>query len=196
MRRTEALQGVRIIRFLDIFGRYEASESSQLEAADLLGMGERTFRRWCHRFEEDGKAGLLDRRLGTASSLRGLAETFGKHGLPLSFYTDRGSHYFYTPDAGGKVDKLHLTQVGRALAQLGIEHIAAYSPQARGRSERLFQTLQDRLQKEMKLAGITTPGAANAFLRDVYLPAHNARYAVAAHPIFLATESIAAQRDG
>jgi Helix-turn-helix domain len=70
MRRTEALQGVRMIRFLDVFGRYEASDLSQLEAADLLGMGERTFRRWCHRYEEDGEAGLLDRRLGKASGKR------------------------------------------------------------------------------------------------------------------------------
>lgn len=300
MRRTEALEGVRMIKFMSVLNRYEASELSQLEAAELLGMGERTFRRWCVRFEEDGEDGLHDRRLGkasgkrvpvdreaevealyrerylgftakhfhehlvakhqfawgytwtktflhakglleraktrgahrrkrprrplpgmllhqdgsrhdwlqgqpqldlivtmddatsevysaflveeegTASSLRGLAETFATHGLPLSFYTDRGSHYFYTPDAGGKVDKLRLTQVGRALAQLGVEHIAAYSPQARGRSERLFQTLQDRLPKEMKLAGITTVEAANGFLRDVYIRAHNTRFAVAA----------------
>ena len=300
MRRTEALQGVRMIKFLSVFNRYEASELSQLEAAELLGMGERTFRRWSHRFEEEGEDGLLDRRLGkasgkrvpvdreeevealyrerylgftarhfhehlvanhkfswgytwtkaflqskglleraktrgahrrkrprrplpgmmlhqdgsshgwlaghdaidlivsmddatsevysaflvaeegTASSFRGLAEVFGKHGLPLSFYTDRGSHYFYTPEVGGKVDKQRLTQVGRALAQLGVEHIPAYSPQARGRSERLFGTLQDRLVNELKLAAITTVEAANRFLRDTYIPAHNARFAVAA----------------
>ena len=300
MRRTEALQGVRMIRFLSVFERYEAAELSQLEAAELLGMGERTFRRWRQRFEDDGEEGLLDRRLGkasgrrvpvdreaevealyrdrysgftakhfhehlvrdhhfawgytwtkaflhskgllerakrrgahrrkrprrplpgmmlhqdgsrhdwlqgqppldlivtmddatsqvlsaflveeegTASSLRGLAETFGAHGLPLSLYTDRGSHYFYTPEAGGKVDKSRLTQVGRALAQLGVEHIAAYSPQARGRSERLFQTLQDRLPKELTLNVVTTLDAANVFLRDVYIPAHNARFTVAA----------------
>ena len=300
MRRTEALQGVRMIKFRSVFGRYEAAELSQLEAAELLGMGERTFRRWCQRFEDDGEAGLLDRRLGkasgkrvpvdreaevealyrsryqgftakhfhehlvgdhhfawgytwtkaflhskgllerakrrgahrrrrpgrpmpgmmlhrdgsrhewlqgqppldliatmddatseiysaflveeegTASSFQGLAEVFGAHGLAMSLYSDRGSHYFYTPQAGGKVDKLRLTQVGRALAQLGVEHIAAYSPQARGRSERLFQTLQDRLPKELALQGIATMAAANAFLRDVYIPAHNARFAVAA----------------
>ena len=300
MRRTEALQGVRMIKFRSVFGRYEAAELSQLEAAELLGVGERTFRRWCHRFEEDGEAGLLDRRLGkasakrvpaereaevealyrsryqgftakhfhehlagghnfawgytwtkaflqskgllerakrrgahrrrrprrplpgmllhqdgsrhewlqgqppldlivtmddatsqvlsaflvaeegTASSLRGLAEVFDAHGLPLSLYTDRGSHYFYTPEAGGKVDRLRLTQVGRALVQLGVEHIAAYSPQARGRSERLFQTLQDRLTKELALHGIATPEAANAFLHSHYIAAHNARFAVKA----------------
>ena len=298
MRRTEALQGVRMIKFLDILGRYEALEFNQLEAAELLGVGERTFRRWCQRYEEDGEAGLLDRRLGkasgrrvpvdradevealyrtryagftakhfhehlvqdhrfnwsytwtktflqskgllekarrrgahrrkrprrplpgmllhqdgsrhrwlagqpmldlivtlddatsaiysaflveeegTASTFRALEEVFGRHGLPLSLYTDRGSHYFHTPTAGGAVDRAAPTQVGRALAHLGVEHIAAYSPQARGRSERVFHTLQDRLTKELALAGIATVDAANLFLRDVYLPAHNARFAI------------------
>ena len=298
MRRTEAHQGVRMIKFRDILGRYEASEFGQLEAAELLGVGERTFRRWCRRYEDDGEAGLLDGRLGkvsmrrvpeereaeveslyreryagftakhfhehlvkdhsfkwgytwtktflqskgllekaktrgahrrkrprrplpgmmlhqdgsrhvwlggqpamdlivtlddatntiysaflveeegTASTFRALIEVFGRHGLPLSLYTDRGSHYFHTPEAGGKVDRTCLTQVGRALAHLGVEHIAAYSPQARGRSERVFHTLQDRLTKEMALAGITTPEAADTFLRDVYIPSHNARFAI------------------
>ena len=300
MRRSEALQGVRMIKFLDVLGRYEAAEFSQLEAAELLGVGERPFRRWRQRYDEDGEAGLLDRRLGkasgkrvpldreaevealyrtrysgftakhfhellvrdhkfawgytwtktflqskgllvkakkrgahrrkrprrplpgmmlhqdgsrhewlggqpaldlivtmddatsaiysaflveeegTASTFRALNEVFGKHGLPLSFYTDRGSHYFYTPEAGGRVDRANLTQVGRALDHLGVEHIAAYSPQARGRSERVFQTLQDRLTKELALAQITTMEAANVFLRDVYVPAHNARFAIKA----------------
>lgn len=300
MRRTEARQGVRMMKFLSILSRYEAAEFSQLEAAELLGVGERTFRRWRQRYEEDGDAGLLDRRLGkvsskrvpadreaevealyrgrysgftakhfhehlvrdhqfawgytwtktflqsrglleraprrgahrrkrprrplpgmmlhqdgsrhswlagqpsldlivtlddatsgvlsaflveeegTASTFRALAEVFGGHGLPLSLYTDRGSHYFHTAEAGGKVDRACLTQVGRALDHLGVEHIAAYSPQARGRSERLFETLQDRLTKELALAKIVTIEAANAFLRDVYIPAHNARFAVKA----------------
>jgi hypothetical protein len=107
-------------------------------------------------------------------------DVFGTDGLPLSLYTDRGSHYFHTPDAGGPVDRANPTQVGRALAHLGVEHIAAYSPEARGRSERMFQTLQDRLVKELALASITTVEAANSFIRDVYLPAHNARFAVKA----------------
>ena len=299
MRRTEALQGVRMMRFLDILGRYEAAEFNPLEAAALLGVNERTFRRWQARYEEDGEAGLLDRRLGkasgkrvpvdreqevealyrqryagfrakhfhehlvkdhgfawgytwtktflqsrgllpkaarkgahrrkrerrplpgmmlhqdgsrhvwlegqpaldliatlddatgaiysavlveeegTASTFRALKETFGAHGLPMSLYTDRGSHYFHTAEAGGKIDRSRLTQVGRALEQLGVEHIGAYSPQARGRSERAFQTLQERLVKELKLAGITAIEAANAFIREVYLPAHNERFAVA-----------------
>ena len=78
---------------------------------------------------------------GTDSTFQALLEVFGALGLPLSLYTDRGSHYFHTPEAGGKVDRKALSQVGRALAHLGVEHIPAYSPQARGRSERLFQTL-------------------------------------------------------
>ena len=300
MRRTEARQGVRMMKFLSILSRYEAAEFSQLEAAELLGVGERTFRRWRQRYEDDGEAGLLDRRLGkvsskrvpvdreaeiaalyrgrysgftakhfhehlvrdhqfawgytwtktflqsrglleraarrgahrrkrprrplpgmmlhqdgsrhswlagqpaldlivtlddatsgvlsaflveeegTASTFQALAEVFGRHGLPLSLYTDRGSHYFHTAEAGGKVDRACLTQVGRALDHLGVEHIAAYSPQARGRSERMFETLQDRLTKELALAEIVTLEAANAFLRDVYIPAHNARFAVKA----------------
>ena len=114
---------------------------------------------------------------GTASTFRALLEVFAAKGLPSSLYTDRGSHYFYTPQADGPVDKSRLTQVGRALKHLGIQHIPAYSPEARGRSERMFATLQDRLIKELAAAGIGDSHAANAFIRDVYLPRHNARFA-------------------
>ena len=114
---------------------------------------------------------------GTASTFRACLEVFAEQGLPSSLYTDRGSHYFYTPKAGGKVAKETPTQVGRALAYLGIEHIPAYSPEARGRSERMFGTLQERLPKELALAGITEIAAANRFIRQVYLPRHNARFA-------------------
>lgn len=113
---------------------------------------------------------------GTASTFLGLSETFKAHGLPCSLYTDRGSHYFYTPKAGEKVSREQLTQVGRALQQLGIEHIAAGSPQARGRSERVFRTLQERLPKELKLHGITSMDDANKFLRGRYMAEHNARF--------------------
>lgn len=116
---------------------------------------------------------------GTMSTFRGLGEVISEHGLFCSLYADRGSHYWHTPEAGGKVDKENLTQVGRALAQLGIDLIAAYSPEARGRSERMFGTLQDRLPKELRLAGITTMEEANRFLKEVYLADHNARFAVA-----------------
>jgi transposase InsO family protein len=114
---------------------------------------------------------------GTSSSFRALLEVFTAQGLPGSLYTDRGSHYFLTPKAGEAVDKDRLTQVGRALDRLGIEHIPAYSPEARGRSERMFGTLQDRLPKEFKLAGVGDVESANRFLREVYLPVHNARFA-------------------
>ena len=300
MRRTEVLEGLRMLKLWEVMSRWERDELSQLEAAELLGMHERTFRRWARRFEADGDEGLSDRRLGrrsgravgqgdaeeierlyreryqgftakhfheylkashgytlgytctktllqsrglipkaprrgahrrkrprrpmvgmmvhqdaskhvwieglgaldlvvtmddatseiysailveeegTMSTFAGLIETIAARGLFCSLYTDRGSHYFFTPQAGGKVDRSTPTQVGRALAQLGIEHIAAYSPEARGRSERMFRTLQDRLPKDLALAGITEASAANKWLREVYLPRHNARFAVQA----------------
>ena len=298
MDRARIHEGIRRMRFEDVLGRTERSELSQMEAADLLGVSERTFRRWRDRHREQGLDGLADRRLapslrrasvteiermlglyrdlyrgftvkhfheqllkrhnyvlgytvtklhlqreglvqrvrtrsahrkkrprrpmvgmllhqdasthawlpgdarkydlvvtmedatsaiysaflveqeGTASSFRGLREVVARHGLFCSLYTDRGSHYFLTLQAGGKVSKTALTQVGRALSQLGIEHIAAYSPQARGRSERVFQTLQDRLPKEFKLAGISTVEAANTWLRETFIAEHNKRFAV------------------
>jgi transposase len=117
---------------------------------------------------------------GTESSLKGLQDTIEHYGLFCSLYTDRGSHYAYTPEAGGKVDKGTLTQVGRALRQLGIHHIVAYSPQARGRSERLFGTLQGRLPKELELKGISTLEEANCYLKEVYVPLHNQHFTVKA----------------
>jgi len=115
---------------------------------------------------------------GTESSLQGIKETIERYGLFCSFYTDRGSHYWYTPEAGGKVDKQNLTQVGRALKELRIQHIAAYSPQARGRSERMFGTLQNRIPQELALRGIKTMEEANRYLREVYLPRHNEQFTV------------------
>ena len=92
---------------------------------------------------------------GTASSFRGVHEVTEKSGLFSSFYSDRGSHYWHTPEAGGEVYKHNLTSFGQAMKRLGIEMIAAYSPQARGRSERMFRTHQERLSKELALTGIT-----------------------------------------
>jgi transposase len=300
MDRARIHEGIRRMRFEDVLGRAERSDLSQIEAAELLGISERTFRRWRDRHRENGLAGLSDRRLapslrrapvaeiermlglygdiyrgftvkhfheqlikrhnyvlgytvtklhlhraglvqpakkrsahrkkrprrpmvgmmlhqdasthawlpgdarkydlvvtmedatsalysaflvgeeGTASSFQGLREVVDKHGLFCSLYSDRGSHYFFTPEAGGKVSKTMLTQVGRALSQLGIDHIAAYSPQARGRSERVFLTLQDRLTKEFKLAGIDSVEAANTWLRDSFIADYNARFAIQA----------------
>jgi hypothetical protein len=117
---------------------------------------------------------------GTDSSFHGIGQTLARHGMFCSLYTDRGSHYFHTPEAGGKVDKVNLTQVGRALKQLGIEHIAAYSPEARGRSERAFDTHQGRLPRELAKAGIIDMDAANRYLEQVYMPNHNAEFALPA----------------
>ncbi len=117
---------------------------------------------------------------GTASSFRGVREVVSKHGLFCSLYTGRGSHYFETPEAGGPVSRTVLTQFGRAMKQLGVEHIAAYSPRARGRPERVFSTLQDRLPKELKLAGIDTAEAANQWLNETYMAEHNAMFAIGA----------------
>jgi hypothetical protein len=117
---------------------------------------------------------------GTMSSFMGLSETIGEKGLFSGFYTDRGSHYFITPEAGGKVDKRQLTQVGRALSQLGIAHIPSYAPEGRGRMERVFGTLQGRLPPLLRLAGIDDIEAANRWLKEEYIPEHNARFAVAA----------------
>lgn len=120
---------------------------------------------------------------GTMSTFAALREVIEARGLFGSLYTDRGSHFWKTPQAGSGVDKANPTQVGRALAQLGIEMIPAYSPQGRGRSERMFGTLQGRLPQELRLRGITDMEEANRFLREAYLPAHNARFrAPAAEP--------------
>jgi transposase len=301
MIRTEVLREVRKMRFLEVYEKCRDGRLSFCEAAETLGLSERQFRRLRGRFEEEGEAGLLDRRVGklsvhrigadeverivslyrdryagwtvqhfydraceqhgltasygwtksvlhasglvrpavkrsahrkrrprrpmvgmmlhqdgskhlwlprlnrqldlivtmddatsaiysiflteeegTSSTFQGLHEVISRHGLFCTFYTDRGSHYFHTPAAGGKVDRDRPTQVGRALGQLGIRHIAAYSPEARGRSERMFETLQDRLVKELADAGIATIEAANRYIADVYLPAHNRRFAVPA----------------
>jgi len=287
------------MRFSSCLDRQERGEITQEEAAELLGVSVRTFQRWADRYEDEGEAGLADRRLGrpspkrapgkelermlglyrdkyadftvkhfheqlvkrhgyklgytvtklalhvaglvrpavkrsahrkkrarrplpgmmlhqdgsrhvwiegrpaldliatlddatsevysmflveeegTASTFRALREVVERRGLFCSLYTDRGSHYFRTPETGAKVSKTQQTQVGRALAQLGIEHIAAYSPQARGRSERAFRTLQDRLPKELRLAGISDVAATNRWLREHYIDEHNKAFAIA-----------------
>jgi hypothetical protein len=115
---------------------------------------------------------------GTDSSFMGIKETILAKGVFCTFYTDRGSHYAHTPEAGGKVDDSNPTQVGRALRQLNIRHIHAYSPQARGRSERVFDTLQNRFPKELVYHGITTIEEANKYLRDVYIPKHNQEFSI------------------
>jgi transposase len=301
MRRTEVLQGLREMKFLEVHERFRSGRLSAADAAEWLGVSERTFRRWRGRWDADGAAGLLDRRLGKASphriaadevdrivalyrdryegwnvqhfheravekhglvasygwtksvlyasgavrpapkrgahrkkrprkplaglmlhqdgsrhlwlpalehqvdlivtmddatseiysaflieeegtwsSFRGVEEVIGRHGRFCSLYTDRGSHYFHTPVAGEPVSRTVETEFGRALKQLDIRHIGAYSPQARGRSERMFQTLQDRLVRELADAGIETMAAANRFIAETYLPAHNGAFMVKA----------------
>ncbi len=184
------------MRFQEAYEGWAEGRLSQAEAAQLLGQCERSLRRHIERYEADGLDGLLDRRLsqvskrratgehtsmfmchqeGTASSFHGIGQTIARYGLFASLYSDRGSHYFTTPEAGGKVN---LTEVGRALKQLGIDHIAAYSPEARGRSERAFQTHQGRLPQELARAGITDMDSANRYLEQVYRPGHNREFAV------------------
>ena len=123
-------------------------------------------------------SGFFCKEEGTLSSMRGIKETIERYGLFCELYSDRGSHYFYTPEVGGKVDKGKLTQVGRALKELGIQHIPAYSPQARGRSERMFQTIQNRLPKELEMMNIRTMEEANEYLINVYIPKHNKEFCV------------------
>lgn len=294
MKRTEWLQETRKMRFEEAYAGYRKGSLTQTKAALLLGVCDRTFRRYMNRYDEGGMDALLDKRLsqtshrlapvdevirvtehyrsrhmgwnarhfyawyrkengnrsytwvksrlqeaglierakkrgkhrkkrervplvgmmihqdgsthewvlgqkwdliatmddatseqysmffveeeGTASSFQGVQEVIEVHGLFASFYSDRGSHYWYTPEAGGRVDRNHLTQFGQAMKRLGIEMIAAYSPEARGRSERMFRTHQERLPKELALAGITDMAAANRYLKEVYMPAFNAEF--------------------
>jgi transposase len=116
----------------------------------------------------------------TRTVMEGLRAVIQSKGLFCALYSDRGSHFFVTPKAGEKVDKHRLTQVGRALKELGVQMIPAYSPQARGRSERNFGTWQGRLPQELRLAGIVTLEGANAFLRESYIAIFNQKFAVAA----------------
>jgi transposase len=116
----------------------------------------------------------------TLTVMAGLREVVQRKGVFCALYSDRGSHFWLTPKAGGKIDTHRLTQVGRALRELGVQMIPAYSPQARGRSERSFSTWQGRLPQELRLRGITTLEAANAFLREQYIAEFNRRFQVPA----------------
>jgi transposase len=116
----------------------------------------------------------------TRTVMAGLREVVESKGLFCALYSDRGSHFFVTMKEGEKVDKHRLTQVGRAMKELGVQMIAAYSPQARGRSERSFGTWQGRLPQELRLAGITTVDRANTFLREHYIGEFNEKFSMAA----------------
>jgi hypothetical protein len=116
----------------------------------------------------------------TFTVMTALREVIESKGVFCSLYSDRASHFFLTPKAGEPVADKHLTQVGRALMELGIRRIPAYSPQARGRSERGFRTWQGRLPQELRLRGITTMEVANAFLRGSYIAEFNQKFSVPA----------------
>jgi len=111
-----------------------------------------------------------------AAILTALRAVLERYGIPIALYTDRAHWAVHTPTSGSAPDRRQPTQVGRALARLGIEHILGYSPQARGRSERANRTLQDRLVNELRVAGLTTVTAANRYVRDRFLPAFNAEF--------------------
>ncbi|HMK73453.1 MAG TPA: ISNCY family transposase [Myxococcaceae bacterium] len=121
-------------------------------------------------------AQLVEGGESTAAIMTALWTVFARHGLPGALYTDRAHWAVHTPTSGSAPDRTRLTQVGRALRALGIEHILGHSPQARGRSERVNRTLQDRLVNELRLAGIRTRPAANRYLADRFLPAFNAAF--------------------
>ena len=116
----------------------------------------------------------------TLTVMAGLKEVIERKGVFCALYSDRGSHFWLTPKVGGKVDYQRRTQVGRALQELGVQMIPAYSPQARGRSERSFGTWQGRLPQELRLAGCGTMEQANQFLRERYVGEFNRRFQVAA----------------
>ena len=116
----------------------------------------------------------------TATVMAGLREVIERKGVFCALYSDRGSHFWLTPKVGGKVDPHRRTQVGRALHELGVQMIPAYSPQARGRSERNFGTWQGRLPQELRLHKITSLEAANGFLREHYIAEFNQRFQRAA----------------
>src|SRR5260370_341780 len=171
MNRATWLQDRRMQKFRDVLSRWEAGELSLMEAAAALGVwwrhqdgtgggcigGRARFDGWVPR--RRGRswifAAFVVEEEGPASTFRALVEVLTADGLPSSLYTDRGSHYFYTAKAGEAVDRERLTQVGRALDRLGIEHIAAYSPEARGRPERMFRTPPGRPAKGPAKAGHT-----------------------------------------
>jgi transposase len=136
---------------------------------------------------DDATRRVLYAQLGdsetTHAILTALAAVVRTHGIPQVLYSDRAAWATFTAKAGQPVDRTRRTQVGRALARLGVEHILAYSPQARGRSERVNRTLQDRLVKELATAGIRTIERANRYLTESFLPAYNDEFGrSAAHP--------------
>jgi len=120
-------------------------------------------------------AQLVDEE-GTRTLMPAVREVIEQQGVFCALYSDRASHFFVTPKAGGKVDERQVTQLGRALQELGVKMIPAYSPQARGRMERSYRTWQGRLPQELRLRRITTVAEANRFLRQEYRSEFNRRF--------------------
>src|ERR1700745_2222215 len=184
----------RAMKVQEVILRALAKKITWWQAAEIIGISDRQMRRWRERYEEFGYDGLFDRRSGkpspyyaqlveegsTVTVMAGLKEVIERKGVFCALYSDRGSHFWLTPKVGGKVDCHRLTQVGRAVRELDIQMIPAYSPQARGRSERNFGTWQGRLPQELRLQGITTLEAANEFLRGNYRAEFNRRFQVRA----------------
>src|SRR6266581_1918819 len=185
MDRTTWLQDRRMQKFRDVLSRWERKELSAQEAGEILGMSERQFRRYRRRYEEDGLAGLSDRRLGKASAKRvpvdKITWMLGQYRTQHMDWNVKHFHEHIQRQHGFAWGytwtKTQLHAAG-LVARSGIEHIPAYSPQARGRSERMFGTLQGRLPKELSLFGIRDIEAANRYIREVYLPLHNDQFAV------------------
>lgn len=185
----EALQGAGLTRKRRSRGRHHKRRERKAHFGEMLHI-DGSKHRWLALAPEqyqtlivvldDATGKILYAKLeeaeDTRSVLEALRATFSKHGLPMRLYSDRAGWAFHTPKAGGKVDKSKLTQVGRALHRLGVEHVAAYTPQARGRSERAFGTLQDRLVNELKAAGIATVADANRFIRQRFVLSFNRRF--------------------
>jgi len=180
----------RAMQVQEVILRAMAKKITWWQAAEIIGISDRQMRRWRERYEQFGFRGLFDRRRGRPSPKRVPVTVMEK---VLGLYRDRyfdlnvrhfheklGSHFWLTPKAGGAVDPQRPTQVGRALRDLGIQMIPAYSPQARGRSERNFGTWQGRLPQELRIHGIKSLDAANAFLRERYIAEFNQRFQVAA----------------
>jgi len=116
----------------------------------------------------------------TRTVLTALREVVERRGVFCALYTDRASHFFETPKAGAKVDHATLTQVGRAMKELGVQMIPAYSPEARGRGERNFGTWQGRLPQELRVRGINTVEQANHFLQEHYVAEFNQKFQITA----------------
>ena len=161
--RAHLIQGTRIMRFEEVYEGWRQRRLSQSEAAEILGVCERSFRRYAARYEdsEGDLNSLADKRLSQVSKRKAAV---GEIDALIALYHSRFIGW-------------NLTQVGRACKQWGIEHIAAYSPQARGRSERAFRTHQDRLVKELAQHGITAMQEANVYLEQTYRAQHNAEFA-------------------